>query len=78
MPTRARNWAITSFACGRTAFAYHGLSISVNLAPGYDLSSLYETRICPSSVVGHRNAKLVKKSANIAIVYLMESSGQEM
>ena len=40
---------------------------------GYDLSGAFESRLCPASVLGHKNASLAKKSINSSNVYLMES-----
>ena len=52
--------------------------VNLVLSGGYDFSSCFETRICSASVVGHRNAKLVKKSCTAANVYLMESKDEDM
>lgn len=45
---------------------------------GLDLNSQFEHRIYPLSVVGHRHAKLSKKSLNFANILLMESSDDTM
>ena len=44
----------------------------------FNLSDHYEERICPASVIGHRNAKWIKKSINVSNIYLMESDDNEM
>ena len=45
---------------------------------GFNLSQVYETRLCFASVVGHRNATLLKKSTDMASGYLMESDSDGM
>ena len=46
--------------------------------PMTDLSNHFESRICSASVIGHKNANLVKKTSNVANTYLSESDSVDM